>query len=114
MIWLSAIWRTIDRSRGEPGFGRSARVSTAGVAEDTLKIIGGRMPAGSCAATFCSPLATSVAAESSPLAYSNSTVTADTSSLLTEVTRRTSPMVVSSFSMGRQTSASTSWEEAPG
>ena len=58
--------------------------------------------------------AVSVAAEPSPLAYSNSTITADTSSLLTEVTRRTCSMVLSSFSTTRLTSASTSRAEAPG
>ena len=42
---------------------------TAGVAEETLKIIGGRMPSGSSALIFCRPFATSVAAESSPLLY---------------------------------------------
>jgi len=79
-----------------------------------LKIIGGRRPCGSCALIFWSPLATSVAALFSPSPYSNSTVTAETSSLLTDVTSRTRSMVLSSFSMGRVTSASTSSAEAPG
>ncbi len=104
----------MDRSSGDPSLGRSARVSTAGVAEDTLKIIGGRRPSGRAALIFWSPLATSVAAALSPLPYSNSTVTADTSSLLTDVTSRTCSMVLSSFSMVRVTSASTSCADAPG
>ncbi len=68
MMGLSASWRTMDRSSGDPSLGRSARVSTAGVAEDTLKIIGGRRPSGSDALIFWSPLATSVAALLRPFA----------------------------------------------
>ena len=72
------------------------------------------MASGSSALIFCRPLATSVAAESRPLLYSNSTDTDDTSSLLTEVTRRTCSMVFNSFSMVRLTSDSTSAADAPG
>ena len=57
---------------------------------------------------------TSVAAESRPLLYSNSAVTTETSSLAVEVTRRTSSIVLSSFSITRLTSPATSPAEAPG
>jgi hypothetical protein len=79
-----------------------------------LKIIGGRTLSGSRARIFSRPFATSVAAESSPFAYSNSTETEETSSLLTEETRRTCSIADSSFSIVRVTSASTSSAEAPG
>ena len=45
---------------------------TAGVAEETLKIIGGRIDPGRRASIFWRPLATSVAAESRPFEYSTS------------------------------------------
>ena len=61
-----------------------------------------------------SALETSVAAESSPFWYSNSAVTTETSSFDVEVTRRTSSIVLTSFSMTRLTSPLTSSAEAPG
>ena len=72
------------------------------------------MSAGSRGRILLSELETSVAAESRPLAYSNSAVTTETSSLAVEITRRTLSMVLSSFSMTRLTSPATSPAEAPG
>ena len=78
------------------------------------KITGERVPAGSSDSTRFSSVSTLVAAMSMSLPYSNSTVTADTWSRETEVTRRTPSMAESCVSTGWVTSCSTSLASAPG